>query len=50
MAHNKAVKRGAALSIDGVKTKQIFFVPMLAKRLTLAEAASYENLTEERFY
>ena len=37
------------ISIDGIRTKQIFFVPMLARRLTLAESNTFDNLTEEHF-
>ena len=47
MAHSKSVKRAATLAIDGVRTKKIFFVPMIARKLTLQESASYENLTEQ---
>ena len=49
MAHSKAVKRAATLAIDGVRTKRIFFAPMIARKLTLEECASYENLTAEKF-
>ena len=37
------------ISIDGIRTKQIFFVPMLARRLTLAESNTFDNLTEDHF-
>lgn len=47
MCHSKSVKRAASLSIDGIKTKQIFFVPMLARHLTLDEANKYDSLTTE---
>lgn len=48
MSHSKNVKRGMLLSIDGIRTKQIFFVPMIAKRYTMEESAQYDNLTEEK--
>ena len=37
------------ISIDGIRTKQILFVPMLARRLTLDESNTFDNLTEEDF-
>ena len=49
MCHSKNVKRGMTISIDGIRTKQIFFVPMLARRLTLDESNTFDNLTEEDF-
>ena len=49
MCHSKNVKRGMTLSIDGIRTKQIIFVPMLARRLTIAESNTYDSLSEERF-
>ena len=49
MCHSKSVKRGLILSIDGIRIKQILFVPMLARRLTLDESNTYDNLTEEHF-
>mmetsp|Transcript_37179 Transcript_37179/g.48921 ORF Transcript_37179/g.48921 Transcript_37179/m.48921 type:complete len:139 (+) Transcript_37179:1217-1633(+) len=49
ISHSKRVKRANSLAIDAVKTKQILFVPMLAKRLTLEEACAYENLSDCAF-
>ena len=32
--------------IDSIETKRILFLPMLAKRVTLDEVASYESMSE----
>lgn len=46
--NSKSFKRANKLAIDGIKTKIILFLPMVARKLTLEESASYEELSEER--
>ena len=48
-AESKSFKRAYCLAIDGVRTKQILFLPMLARKLTLEESYRYDNLSEEEF-
>ena len=47
---SKTVKRANEIACDRIKTNQILFLPMLAKKLTLEEAAEYEDLDEERLH
>ena len=44
------MKRANEIACDRIKTNQILFLPMLAKKLTLEEAAEYEDLDEERLH
>lgn len=48
VSNSESFKRANNLAIDGIKTKKILYLPMIAKRLTLEESASYEDLSEER--
>ena len=43
------VKKAYVASIDNVDTKRIFFVPMIARKLTLEETTSYCDMTQEQF-
>ena len=47
--YNKNAKRYMAMSLDRIRTKQILFVPMLARQFTLEESETYDYLTESQF-
>ena len=42
------VKKSSTVVIDKIRTNQVIYVPMMAKTLDLAEAAKYDNLTNEK--
>ena len=48
-ATKNSMRKVNNLAVPGIKTKQVFFVPMIAKLFTLEESALYDGLTDEQF-
>ena len=46
---NKLVKEGSKLILDSIRTNAKIYAPMLTEELTLAEAESYNSMTDEKF-
>ena len=42
----KSVKNASQLTIDGIRTKEILFVPRLARPFTIEESKRYDGLTD----
>jgi hypothetical protein len=46
---NKFVKEGSKIILDSIHTNLKIYAPMLARKFTLEESHSYDNMTNERF-